>query len=86
VETWVGIFIWQEGSRHTCFNVATLLLPLLLVHKKAIVFLFKTVLKQNGPQDLEKNGAEEDQDEISKADPEMTPFEICLKDKRYMSL
>ncbi|KAF1473799.1 Queuine tRNA-ribosyltransferase accessory subunit 2, partial [Pygoscelis antarcticus] len=41
------------------------------------------VLKQNGAQDLEKNGAEEDQDEISRADPEMTPFEIFLKDKRY---
>uniref|UniRef100_A0A8B9BYI0 Queuine tRNA-ribosyltransferase accessory subunit 2 n=1 Tax=Anser brachyrhynchus TaxID=132585 RepID=A0A8B9BYI0_9AVES len=41
------------------------------------------VLKQNGAQDLEKNGAEEDQDEIAKADPEMTPFEIFLKDKRY---
>ncbi|KFW61661.1 Queuine tRNA-ribosyltransferase subunit QTRTD1, partial [Pygoscelis adeliae] len=41
------------------------------------------VLTQNGAQDLEKNGAEEDQDEISTADPEMTPFEIFLKDKRY---
>ncbi|KFO91979.1 Queuine tRNA-ribosyltransferase subunit QTRTD1, partial [Buceros rhinoceros silvestris] len=41
------------------------------------------VLNQNGVQDLEKNGAEEDQDEISKADPEMTPFEIFLKNKRY---
>ncbi|NWU70166.1 QTRT2 ribosyltransferase, partial [Pterocles burchelli] len=41
------------------------------------------VLKQNGAQDLEKNGAEEDQDEISKPDPEMTPFEIFLKDKKY---
>ncbi|NWR85979.1 QTRT2 ribosyltransferase, partial [Furnarius figulus] len=40
------------------------------------------VLTQNGAQYLEKNGAE-DQDEISKADPEMTPFEICLKDKKY---
>ncbi|NXG41260.1 QTRT2 ribosyltransferase, partial [Psilopogon haemacephalus] len=40
------------------------------------------VLKQNGVQDVEKNGAE-DQDEISEADPEMTPFEIFLKDKRY---
>ncbi|KFP29301.1 Queuine tRNA-ribosyltransferase subunit QTRTD1, partial [Colius striatus] len=39
--------------------------------------------KQNGVQDLEKNGVEEDQDEISKPDPEMTPFEIFLKDKRY---
>ncbi|XP_033916135.1 queuine tRNA-ribosyltransferase accessory subunit 2 [Melopsittacus undulatus] len=42
-----------------------------------------TVFMQNGTQDLEKNDAEEDQGEISKADPEMTPFEICLKDKRY---
>ncbi|KAK2544490.1 Qtrtd1 [Columba livia] len=41
------------------------------------------VLKQNGAQDLEENGAEENQDEISKADPEMTSFEIFLKDKRY---
>ncbi|XP_074450698.1 queuine tRNA-ribosyltransferase accessory subunit 2 [Larus michahellis] len=41
------------------------------------------VFKQNGAQHLEKNGTEEDQDEISKADPEMTPFEIFLKDKRY---
>ncbi|NWR72356.1 QTRT2 ribosyltransferase, partial [Centropus unirufus] len=40
-------------------------------------------LKQNEAQNLEKNGAEEDQDEISKADSEMTPFEIFLKDKRY---
>ncbi|XP_071665285.1 queuine tRNA-ribosyltransferase accessory subunit 2 isoform X2 [Patagioenas fasciata] len=40
-------------------------------------------LKQNGVQDPEKNDAEENQDEISKADPEMTPFEIFLKDKRY---
>ncbi|NXN98064.1 QTRT2 ribosyltransferase, partial [Rhinopomastus cyanomelas] len=42
-----------------------------------------TVLNQNRTQDLEKNGAEEDQGEIAKADPEMTPFEISLKDKRY---
>ncbi|NXL89650.1 QTRT2 ribosyltransferase, partial [Alectura lathami] len=41
------------------------------------------VLEQNGAQDLEKNGTEEDQDEIVEADPEMTPFEIFLKDKRY---
>ncbi|NWH78109.1 QTRT2 ribosyltransferase, partial [Piaya cayana] len=40
-------------------------------------------LKQNKAQDLEKNGTEENKDEISKADPEMTPFEIFLKDKRY---
>lgn len=48
--------------------------------------LFKTVLKQNGAQDLDKNGAEKDQDEIAKADAEITPFEIFLKDKRYVSL
>uniref|UniRef100_A0A674HTZ1 Queuine tRNA-ribosyltransferase accessory subunit 2 n=1 Tax=Taeniopygia guttata TaxID=59729 RepID=A0A674HTZ1_TAEGU len=42
-----------------------------------------TVLPQNGIQDLEKNGAQEDQEEVSKADPEMTPFEISLKDKKY---
>ncbi|NWH60563.1 QTRT2 ribosyltransferase, partial [Geococcyx californianus] len=37
-------------------------------------------LKQN---EVLENGAEENQDEIAKADPEMTPFEIFLKDKRY---
>ncbi|XP_064266237.1 queuine tRNA-ribosyltransferase accessory subunit 2 [Passer domesticus] len=42
-----------------------------------------TVLTQNGIQDLEKNGAQEGQEEVSKADPEMTPFEISLKDKKY---
>ncbi|XP_071615708.1 queuine tRNA-ribosyltransferase accessory subunit 2 isoform X1 [Heliangelus exortis] len=42
-----------------------------------------TVLTQNGAQGLEKDGTEDDQDEICKADPEMTPFEIFLKDKRY---
>ncbi|NXJ08924.1 QTRT2 ribosyltransferase, partial [Odontophorus gujanensis] len=41
------------------------------------------VLKENGAQDLDKNGTEEDQDEAAKADPEMTPFEIFLKEKRY---
>ncbi|XP_025938367.1 queuine tRNA-ribosyltransferase accessory subunit 2 isoform X1 [Apteryx rowi] len=41
------------------------------------------VLKQNGVQDPEKNNAEKDQDGISRADPEITPFEIFLKDKRY---
>uniref|UniRef100_A0A8C9FC19 Queuine tRNA-ribosyltransferase accessory subunit 2 n=1 Tax=Pavo cristatus TaxID=9049 RepID=A0A8C9FC19_PAVCR len=40
-------------------------------------------LKQNGAQGLEKNGTEEDQEEVVKADPEMTPFEIFLKEKRY---
>ncbi|NWS68787.1 QTRT2 ribosyltransferase, partial [Crotophaga sulcirostris] len=42
-----------------------------------------TDLKRNETQDQEKNGAEEDQNEITKPDPEMTPFEIFLKDKRY---
>ncbi|XP_031469009.1 queuine tRNA-ribosyltransferase accessory subunit 2 isoform X2 [Phasianus colchicus] len=41
------------------------------------------VLKQDGAQDLEKNGTEEDKEEVVKADPEMTPFEIFLKEKRY---
>ncbi|XP_068815265.1 queuine tRNA-ribosyltransferase accessory subunit 2 isoform X2 [Struthio camelus] len=41
------------------------------------------VLKQNAVQDAEKNNAEKDQDEISRVDPEITPFEIFLKDKRY---
>ncbi|XP_042724327.1 queuine tRNA-ribosyltransferase accessory subunit 2 [Lagopus leucura] len=40
-------------------------------------------LKQNGAQDLEKNGTEEDEEEVVKVDPEMTPFEIFLKEKRY---
>ncbi|NWI18250.1 QTRT2 ribosyltransferase, partial [Crypturellus soui] len=41
------------------------------------------VLNQNGVQDPEENHAGKDEDEISGADPEITPFEICLKDKRY---
>ncbi|NP_001025952.2 queuine tRNA-ribosyltransferase accessory subunit 2 [Gallus gallus] len=44
----------------------------------------EAALKQNGAQDLEKNSPEEDQEEeVVKADPEMTPFEIFLKEKRY---
>ncbi|NXC42243.1 QTRT2 ribosyltransferase, partial [Penelope pileata] len=37
------------------------------------------------PSDLEKsgNGTEEDQAEVAEADPEMTPYEIFLKDRRY---
>ncbi|XP_038241156.1 queuine tRNA-ribosyltransferase accessory subunit 2 isoform X2 [Dermochelys coriacea] len=41
------------------------------------------VIKQNGIQDAGKNGAEKDINETSKADPEITPFEIFLKEKRY---
>ncbi|NXD07132.1 QTRT2 ribosyltransferase, partial [Nothocercus nigrocapillus] len=41
------------------------------------------VLNQNGVQDPEENNAEKDEDEISGADSEITPFEISLKDKRY---
>ncbi|OXB83352.1 UNVERIFIED_CONTAM: hypothetical protein H355_001789 [Colinus virginianus] len=41
------------------------------------------VLKENGVQDLDRNGTEEGQGEVAKADPEMTPFEIFLKEKRY---
>ncbi|XP_050815114.1 queuine tRNA-ribosyltransferase accessory subunit 2 isoform X2 [Gopherus flavomarginatus] len=41
------------------------------------------VLEQNGIQDAGKNGTEKDINETSKADPEITSFEIFLKDKRY---
>ncbi|XP_065429424.1 queuine tRNA-ribosyltransferase accessory subunit 2 isoform X1 [Chrysemys picta bellii] len=41
------------------------------------------VIKQNGIQDAGKNGTEKDINETSKADPEITLFEIFLKEKRY---
>ncbi|EMP33674.1 Queuine tRNA-ribosyltransferase subunit QTRTD1 [Chelonia mydas] len=41
------------------------------------------VIKQNGIQDAGKNGTEKDINETSKADPEITSFEIFLKEKRY---
>ncbi|XP_074928213.1 queuine tRNA-ribosyltransferase accessory subunit 2 isoform X7 [Chelonoidis abingdonii] len=41
------------------------------------------VLEQNGIQDAGKNGIEKDINETSKADPEITSFEIFLKEKRY---
>lgn len=83
--------MWQEfssGKRATEISNVRLLhfCPFYLLIKGLLSFLFKAVLKQNGAQDLEKNGAEEDQDEIAKADPEMTPFEIFLKNKRYVSV
>lgn len=59
-------------------------MPLLTLDKRLLSFCFIAALKQNGAQDLEKNGTEEDQEEVVKADPEMTPFEIFLKEKRYL--
>ncbi|XP_019404328.1 PREDICTED: queuine tRNA-ribosyltransferase accessory subunit 2 isoform X2 [Crocodylus porosus] len=41
------------------------------------------VLKQNWTEDAGGNGSKKDKDETSKADLEMTSFEIFLKDKRY---
>ncbi|KYO22396.1 queuine tRNA-ribosyltransferase accessory subunit 2 isoform X2 [Alligator mississippiensis] len=41
------------------------------------------VLKQNWTKDAGGNGSKKDKDETSKADLEMTSFEIFLKDKRY---
>ncbi|XP_074856283.1 queuine tRNA-ribosyltransferase accessory subunit 2 isoform X2 [Carettochelys insculpta] len=41
------------------------------------------VIKQNGIQEAEKYGAEKDLNDASKADSEITLFEISLKEKRY---
>ncbi|XP_075762654.1 queuine tRNA-ribosyltransferase accessory subunit 2 isoform X2 [Pelodiscus sinensis] len=41
------------------------------------------VIKQNGIQDTGKSHTEKDINETSKADPEITSFEIFLKEKRY---